>query len=122
MLESGEAQYIVSIHQNIFSESKYRGTQVFYGGKNSKSKALAQSVQSSVKAMLQPENNRAVKKSTKDIYLLYHATKPSVMVECGFLSNGAELELLKSEEYQNKLCFAIINGLINYEQQKTADQ
>ena len=46
--------------------------------------------------------------------MLYNATKPAVMVECGFVSNANELEQLKDDEYQNKMAFAISNGIINY--------
>lgn len=110
LIDDTDAEALISIHQNKFSESKYRGTQVFYGRLNSYSQLLAKSVQQSVKTMLQPENSREHKKGDKNIYLLYHCKKPIILVECGFLSNSDELGLLKTNEYQKQLCFAIFSG------------
>ena len=114
MLDEGECEFLISIHMNIFGQQKYSGTQVFFGGNNAQSETLAESVQSNVKALLQPNNERTVKKSTKSIYLLYNAKKPAIMAECGFLSNAAELQKLKSADYQQKLAAAIVKGAADY--------
>ena len=63
---------------------------------------------------LQPDNNRKIKKTDKSIYLLYEAQRPSVMVECGFMSNMNELERLKSAEYQSQISYFITKGIIHY--------
>ena len=55
-----------------------------------------------------------IKESGTSIYVLYNATKPAVMVECGFISNPTELSQLKTEEYQSKMAFSIMAGIINY--------
>ena len=54
-----------------------------------------------------------IKQATKDIYILYQATKPAVMVECGFLSNAAEADKLTDEEYQDQIAFSICTALMN---------
>ena len=72
LIDDTDAEALISIHQNKFSESKYRGTQVFYGRLNSYSQLLAKSVQQTVKTMLQPENSREHKKGDKNIYLLFN--------------------------------------------------
>lgn len=105
---------LISIHQNNFSQSKYRGTQVFYGKENSESKGIAGSIQNSIKNLIQPNNSREIKKSTSDIFLLNNCKTPAVLVECGFLSNADETELLKTSEYQEKICFGILCGYLNY--------
>ena len=104
----------VSIHQNKYSGSSIWGAQTFYSPNNEESKELAQLIQSSIANNVQPDNKRVIKQSGTNIYVLYNATKPAVMVECGFVSNANELEQLKDEEYQNKMAFAISNGIINY--------
>ena len=104
---------LISIHMNKYSTTQPNGTQVFYGLANG-SKELANSIQTSVKEGLQPYNNRVVKKTTKDIYLLYHSKIPSVIVECGFLSNNDDLKNLKSDEYQKSISWAIAAGVMNY--------
>lgn len=105
---------LISIHQNKYSESKYYGAQTFYSKNDPQSKILAQSVQDSVVAGLQPENLRAIKASGSEIYLLNTAKKPAVMVECGFLSNPGELCLLKDSDYQSKMSFCIFGGIVAF--------
>ena len=105
----------LSIHQNHFSESKYYGAQVFYSENDALSKTIAESIQTNLKKLLQPENNRQIKPSGTDVYLLYKAVSPAVMVECGFLSNAGEALLLDDEAYQKKLILAIAAGLEEYQ-------
>ena len=98
---------VISIHQNKFSQSKYYGTQIFYSPNNSQSQNLAECIRNSVKKCLQPDNERQCKKADGSIYLLKKAENPSVIVECGFLSNPQEEARLRSPDYQKKLCCAI---------------
>ena len=104
----------VSIHQNYFTEEKYSGAQVFYSPNNELSKELAQNIQDSVVALIQNENNRKIKKSGSEIFMLDNIETPAVMVECGFMSNKKEAELLKNEDYQKKLVIAIAKGICEY--------
>ena len=104
----------VSIHLNKFTTSAARGSQIFYSSKVDSSKNLADSIQNSIVRKIQPENTRVNKKSTSSTYILHNATVPAVIVECGFLSNKAELELLKNEEYQNKMAFCIYCGILDF--------
>ena len=104
----------VSTHQNHFSDSKYSGTQVFYSKNDPLSQTLANSIRLPIITYLQTENTREIKQSGTDIYLLYHAQKPSVMVECGFLSNKEEAAKLKNDSYQQQLAFLIAIGIMDY--------
>lgn len=114
IIETNPDSVFVSVHLNYFSESKYSGTQVFYSQNNIESEKLAQNIQSSVVSLLQPDNTRQIKKSDSSIYLLYHSAVPSVMVECGFLSNAEETEKLKNDDYRMQMATAICKGIINY--------
>jgi len=100
----------VSIHCNKFPSESCKGLQV-YCSDDEKALALANSIQGSVKELIQPENHRAVKQADSSIYLLSRAKTPSVLVECGFLSNAEELEKLKSPEYQKSLALAMLKGI-----------
>ncbi len=105
----------VSIHQNFFSDKRCKGAQVFYSQNFSEeSSALAQYIQNSVVETLQPDNTRLIKPCGTSVYVIYNAVKPAVLVECGFLSNCDEAELLKSNDYQQKMAECIANGIINY--------
>lgn len=120
-LAEGTADAIfVSIHQNQFGQSKYYGAQMFYSTNNPEGKILAETLRLQFKTLLQPENERETKPAQKNLYILHHATCPAVLVECGFLSNPAEAELLASEDYQRQVAFTIYTGIMNYLQNGAA--
>lgn len=104
----------LSIHQNHYEQSKYYGAQVFYSKGNSESELIAQSIQSQIVSSLQPENERQIKPSGTEIYLLHNAVTPAVMVECGFLSNAGEAEKLNDSNYQTQMAMAVFQGTLNY--------
>ncbi len=104
----------LSIHQNYFQDTRYSGAQVFYSVNSPESKVIAENIQSSIAQSLQNDNDRQIKKVGTEIYLLYHAKIPAVMVECGFLSNEKEAALLSEESYQNQMALSIMKGLIKY--------
>ncbi|HEX2939288.1 MAG TPA: N-acetylmuramoyl-L-alanine amidase CwlD [Ruminiclostridium sp.] len=114
ILEKYPSAIFISIHQNKFEQSQYSGTQVFYSKNNDDGKLLASLIQNSAKEQLQPENDRVIKPAGKDLYILYHAKLPAVMVECGFLSNPREATLLNTDEYQSKMAFSIYCGTLDY--------
>lgn len=104
---------MVSIHQNSYPEAEVDGAQVFYYSGSKEGKKLGIMVQESLKREIRDGNHR-VAKANKEYYLLKKADCPAVIVECGFLSNPAEAALLASEEYQEKVAFAIHLGIIEY--------
>ena len=107
IINSTPDSIFVSVHQNYYTQSKYSGTQVFYSVNNPDSEKLAGSIQNSVVTLLQPDNNRQIKPSGTSIFLLHNATVPSVLVECGFLSNPQETERLKNEDYRRQMALAV---------------
>lgn len=113
IIENPDAIF-VSIHQNKYPDSSVSGTQVFYSKNNPLSYVLAQKIQDSVVRNLQNDNYRKTKQSGTEIYLLYHSEIPSVMVECGFVSNYGDLEKLKNSEYQKQIAESIADGILNY--------
>lgn len=112
--ESNPDCLFLSIHQNKFSVPKYSGAQVFFAPNGEESQGLALSIQNSIVSLLQKENERQIKPSGSEIYLLDHTTIPAVMVECGFLSNPEERALLKQDSYQDQMAFAILCGVFDY--------
>ena len=105
---------LVSIHQNFFEQSQYSGAQMFYSPNNTRSAALAEAIRQSVVEQLQPENTRENKQAESGIYLLNHVDVPAVIVECGFISNPEEAELLCDSTYQQKLAAAIADGILSF--------
>lgn len=104
----------ISIHQNQFTQPQYNGAQMFYSGSNSESEALARSIQGQFVEFLQPDNDREIKQCGKELFLCYYSKNPTVMVECGFLSNPDEAALLNTEEYQGKVAFTIFSGITDF--------
>lgn len=104
----------LSIHQNQFTDPRYSGGQMFYSGTNADSEALARCLQKNFGEILQPDNDREIKLCGKELFLCYYSDNPTVMVECGFLSNPEEAALLNTEEYQQKVALTIYSGLLNY--------
>lgn len=112
MIADTEAPLLVSIHQNYFSDGRYRGAQVFYPD-TAGSDILAKGIQSALAEALTPSNNRQAKKAS-GIYLMEHIQCTGVLVECGFLSNPEEEALLRSADYQKKLCAVIAAACSRY--------
>lgn len=113
IINNGKGDVLISIHQNSFPEESVRGAQVFYYNDESQSKPLAELIQNELKSISSYENKRSAK-ANSDYYILRETTLPSVIVECGFLSNMEELNLLNSDEYQEKVAWSIYKGVINY--------
>lgn len=102
---------LISIHQNHFENEAEWGTQVWYSPNDEISPTLADKILQSVKKNIQPENKRENKVSDNSYYILYKAQKPSVMVECGFVSNENENKRLQDKEYQRDMAYSILVGI-----------
>lgn len=107
----------VSIHMNSFPSPASHGLQVWYSPGHEGSRILAENIQKSVSERLQPENSRKVKASNGSMYLLDRAENPTVLIECGFLTNPEECAKLESTAYQKELSFVIFGAIMTYIQQ-----
>lgn len=111
--DDSNADMFVSIHLNYFTESKYSGAQTFYPDGMDDSKVLAKSIQDELKRVVDDSNNRVIK-PRNNLYLLKNCKMPSVLIECGFLSNEKEAKLLNDEKYQEKIAWSIYAGIQKY--------
>ena len=102
---------LISIHQNHFDNESEWGTQIWYSANNPESKIIADKILNNIKEMLQPDNKRENKVSDDSYYLLYKAEVPSIMIECGFMSNREENKRLQDITYQNKIAYMILTGI-----------
>ena len=103
----------VSIHQNQYSAASAKGAEVLYAPTEG-SKALAVWLQTLLVSEIDPQNRRTEGQISGDIWLMNRVDCPAVLVECGFLSNPEELELLKSNAYQQKLASVLVSGLLTW--------
>lgn len=113
IIQESNADMFVSIHLNAFEQSKYYGAQTFYPKGKEDSIGLSKYIQGELKRVVDKTNNREVK-ARDDIYLLKENEIPSVLIECGFLSNEKEAKLLVDKKYQEKLAWSIYVGIQKY--------
>lgn len=113
-IENFKADAFVSIHMNKFGQSKYRGAQVFYTAESEESKILGETLQRSVKDVLDDGNTRGAKPSKNAIYVLKGNTVPSALIECGFLSNAEEAQLLSDPDYRRRVAWGIYIGIVRF--------
>lgn len=107
------ADIFVSIHLNKIPQEQYWGWQTFYKQESEEGQKLATSIQNSLNNSIQKENKRVPMK-IDNIYIIKHIEIPTTIVECGFLSNPEEEQLLLTDEYQNKLAWGIYTGIMDY--------
>lgn len=113
IIKETNADLFISIHLNAFDDSKYYGAQTFYPIENQESQKLSKYIQGELKRVVDKTNAREVK-GREDIYLLKQNEIPSVLIECGFLSNNKEANLLANEKYQEKIAWSIYVGIQKY--------
>lgn len=113
IINNSNADILVSIHLNKISQSQYYGWQSFYQKNNENSKNLANLIQTNLNYSIQKENKREIL-PISNIYLMDNSKIPSVIIECGFLSNPEESILLQNDDYQNSLAWGIYTGIMDY--------
>lgn len=113
MINEARPALTVSIHQNSFSDQSVSGAQTFFFQGSEEGQFAAELLQSQMIKTLQPKKER-VAKANDSYYLLKNTNYPIVIVECGFLSNPEEAEMLCDEEYQKDTAWAIHLGILQY--------
>ncbi len=106
------AAFVVSIHQNSYPDANQHGAQTFYYTGSNEGKTFAETVQQSLLQF--DETNTRQAKSSSTYYLLKHSGVPSIIIECGFLSNPDETMKLTDPNYQKEISYAIGMGICRY--------
>ena len=107
------ANLVISIHQNSYTDSSVHGAQVFYYTHSAKGRELADCIQKQIKNSVDKDNNRPVK-ANNNYYMLIHTPCPTVIVECGFLSNPDEAVKLCDSSYQKSIAKAVTDGVLDF--------
>lgn len=111
IVNATEGAFLISIHQNIFADSRYSGAQVFYNQEGD-AEGIAHQLQQAMVTALNPGSNRQCKPAD-GVYLMQHSKRPGILVECGFLSNPEEERKLREGEYQKHICIVIAATMAN---------
>ena len=106
--------FLISVHQNSYPAARYRGAQVFYNAEDDKGEILASLTQNALNNLYAQEGASARKHAKGDFFMLKCCDCPSLLIECGFLSNAEDERLLQTAIWQRKLAERIATGLISY--------
>jgi len=110
---TSHADIFVSIHQNSYASANVKGAQVFFFNESDNSQKLATCIQNKIKEFADA-SNKFKAKANKNYYVLKQTEMPAVLVECGFLTNYNDRQKLTSDEYQEKMAWAIYLGIVDY--------
>lgn len=113
--------FTISIHQNSFTDPDSNGPQVFYYKDSEESATMAHVIQDVMNSQLEPAKKRSPQ-ANANYYLLTRTPTPTVIVECGFLSNPTEADLLTQEDYQSRVANSIFLGILSYYEATTSNQ
>lgn len=112
IIEDCRADMVISVHQNKCPYPSKQGGTVFFDKSSECGIELAKAVQTQLNNL--SENTKKNEALAGDYYMLKCTSNPSVIVECGFLSNAEDEKLLISEEYQKNIAYAIFKGAVSY--------
>ena len=110
MIKEKKSDLYISIHINWYQNTSMKGAEVLYNSINKNNEKLARSILKEFKTDL--ESTRTIK--TTDLYMYRNTTTPGVLIECGYLSNPVERNLLRDKKYQQKIAKSIVKGITNY--------
>lgn len=112
IINNSKPDMVVSLHVNKFKDTSRRGVQVFYDDTN-KNKGIGVNMQSVLNTHF---NNKYCKRTDLvslggDYFMTKCSNFPSIIIECGFLSNQEDRLLLQNEQYQTDLAQVIAKGI-----------
>ena len=109
---------LLSIHANLSTAERDKGFTAFYGVKREDSQLFAEKITEACADTDLCTRIRDVKKAPSTVYIQQNVDRVSVLIECGFLSNHEDLALLKSDEYRQKLMFAVFRGVVTAQEER----
>lgn len=113
IMKNSSADLFVSIHMNYFEKKSANGLNVFYAHNFPETAELAKCIQEKMSRVTGAASH-AVKTADKNLFLMKNPPLPSVLVECGFLSNAEEIAKLKTDDYQSRIAWAIADSIEKY--------
>lgn len=107
------ADLFLSIHANAFGETwnDANGIETLVYKRGIKAEDVANVVQ---RELIKHTGRRDRGVKVANFHVLRETKMPAILVECGFMTNREEAELLKSDEYRRKCATAIVNGLAEH--------
>ena len=110
VIDNARPNLVISVHMNKFSQSYRQGPQVFYQEGKDNGQVLANSLQ----RVFNDYTGNHHEAIAGDYYICREIDCPSVIVECGFLSNADECAKLQTQDYREQICNYIFSGVMLY--------
>lgn len=103
---------VVSLHVNKYQDTKRRGVQVFYDD-TKKNKEVGERFQYLINSNVNKKyaGRDDLKSLGGDYYICKCSPYPSVIIECGFISNEGDRMLLNDSKYKTHLMSTIADGI-----------
>lgn len=111
LINRSNAILYISIHANMYTDSKYYGAQTFFNKNNKESEILSNMIQNNFKRCT---NTTRLSKPISNVYLVDNVNKTGSLVELGFLSNEDERKKLIDTNYQDFLAYIIYISILEY--------
>lgn len=112
IINAAKPDAMISVHMNFYSASSRRGAQVFFDRYSEQGRRFADIMQEIINRDLNSDNGgRAYTALSAEKYLLSCSPYPSIIVECGFLSNPFDEANLTDKNYQTKLAYTLFLGI-----------
>ena len=108
IIKNANPNLMISVHMNSFPDKSAKGAVTYYRFDDEPSKRVADLVQKSLKVNC---GARFEQGKTGDYYILNNSYYTSILIECGFISNPEEENLLNSDEYRNKFVDSVAKGV-----------
>lgn len=110
IINNSNADLFISVHMNSFTDTTSNGLHVFYSRNHPQAEETAIRIQKKISSLTGAKTH-VVKTASESLYLMKNPVPPSVLVECGFISNPEEEKLLNDENYRAKIAFAIAEAI-----------
>lgn len=102
---------VVSVHMNKFTDRTVSGAMAYYMLGSEEGRALAQCVIDCVSDAIGRDRRLA---NPGDYFMIRECSAPAVLIECGFLSNPKDEQLLQDEAHQKAIAQAVAEGVMAY--------
>lgn len=106
LIDRLKADMFISLHANSHTERDSAGTETFW--REPPSQPFAMAVHQRLTGLLK-RPDRGVKQER--LYVIRHASVPSILVETGFISNPGEERMLSDPRFQGEAARAIATGV-----------
>ncbi|MEK7728565.1 MAG: N-acetylmuramoyl-L-alanine amidase [candidate division KSB1 bacterium] len=112
LANQAQAELLVSVHCNAFSDPNPEGIETWYRAENKRSETLARTIQQALAVTFSDHLNRGVK--AKELLLFRYLEMPACHIETEYLTNPTQLEFLASDFNQEKIAQALTQGVLNF--------